>query len=69
MMCLEFCESDLFKLLYAEAHSGECTMQLIKRVCGQIVDGMPYVHSQTVSVGRSQALASRDRGETAGLSE
>eukprot|EP01048_Picozoa_sp_COSAG05_P000320 COSAG05_NODE_8_length_40675_cov_148.837539_29_plen_1881_part_00 len=59
MMCLEFCESDLFKLLYAEAHSGKCTMQLIKRVCGQIVDGMTYVHSQTVSVGGAERIPMR----------
>ena len=50
MICLEYCDSDLFKLLYAEAHAGERTIELIERVCGQIVDGMAYVHSQTVSV-------------------
>eukprot|EP01048_Picozoa_sp_COSAG05_P026844 COSAG05_NODE_7536_length_799_cov_6710.162857_1_plen_191_part_10 len=47
MMCLEYCESDLFKLLYAEEHASEYSMDLMGHLCRQIVDGMAYVHLQS----------------------
>ena len=39
--------------------SGDCTLELIERLCGQIVDGMAYVHSQTVSDGGAERIPMR----------
>ena len=56
MMCLEYCESDLRKLV----RRGECTAQLVKRLFSQIVNGMAYVHAQSnreKSQGRTAACS------------
>ena len=64
MMCLEFCESDLCKMLYPKStkdgSGAEYSTALVQRICRQIVDGMVYVHSQTVLLeGQSEPLPMR----------
>jgi serine/threonine protein kinase len=44
MMCLEYCETDLQKLI----RGGKCTKELVQRLFPQMADGMAYVHAQIV---------------------
>ena len=64
MMCLEYCETDLFKLLYSAEHealrgTSEYSAQLLPRLCRQIVavteEGVPPVESSDASNNGTRA--------------